>query len=219
MADIFDQTGIITNPPSIPSFGNGGQVYNADLFGGFNISAATENSVFDFRKGDGAVPFSRVLTNLEEAKKIGSTMEFVVTHVGIRVFKHVQAGGTIAPYSPAEVQAMKSLINESLIEIKYGSNGTKVGEFSGQHFLSPVDVMTEAAEGTTTATPISQNAGNCGANYIKLLYPIQIEKNLQIDATVKFGADVPTDLYPATPTDPPTFGFTVHLYGVKIVSA
>ena len=209
--DIFNETGIVVNPPTIPSFGNGGQVYNADIFGGFNVSAERVNPVFQFRKGDGSVSNSDALTNLNEAGKIGSTMEFVATHVGVRVVKF----GAGAALTAAEVQAVKSLIASSLIDIKYGSNETKVGEFSGLHFLAPVDFVAQAAEGSTTATPISQNAGATPTGWIKLTYPIQIQKNLNISGTVRFNSTVPSGLY----STPNTFGFIVMLYGVKIVDA
>lgn len=208
---IFDQTGVIVNPPEIASFANAGQVYNADIFGGFNISAEKVNPLFTFRKGDGAVANSDALTNLTEAGKIGSTMSFVVTHIGLRVVKF----GEDAPLGPDEVQAAKSLIASALIDLKYGSNETKVGEFSGLHFLAPVDFVAEAAEGTTTATPIAANGGAAPSGWIKLTYPIQIQKNLNISGTVRFNSTVPTNLYDTANS----FGFVIVMYGVKIVDA
>ena len=45
--------GVAVNPPALQSFGPGGQIYNADLFGGFPIKTnKRENALFQFRKGD-----------------------------------------------------------------------------------------------------------------------------------------------------------------------
>ena len=73
MENILNNTGIIVNPADIPSFGNAGQVYNADIFGGFNVSSEKNNILFAFRRGDSGVTNSDALTNLTEAGKIGST--------------------------------------------------------------------------------------------------------------------------------------------------
>ena len=207
MESILNNTGVIVNPPSVPSFGNAGQVYNADIFGGFNVSAERNNVVFNFRRGDSGVTNSEALTNLNEGGKIGSAMAFVATHVGVRVVKF----GANAALSFAEAQAIKSLIASSLIEIKYGDNDTKVGEFSGLHFAAPVDFVAEDAAKTAAVTGGSGQA----ANWIKLSYPIQIQKNLSISGSVKFNTAVPASLY----STPNTFGFILMLYGVKVVEA
>ena len=213
MANVLANTGVMVNPPALESFANGGQVYNADLFGGFNVSAEKVNPLFTFRKGDGSVVNSEMLTNLEEAGKIGSTMAFLVTHVGLRV---VCLDPEHGPLSPAEAAAVKSLLAMASVELSYGSNKTKVGEFTGLHCVAPVDFVTETAEGTTTSTAVAANAGNCGGNFIKLSENIQIEPNLNISGVVRF-AGVPTVLY--TSTNENKFGFVVDLYGVKIVAA
>ena len=215
--DIFNETGVIVNPPSIPSFANSGQVYNADIFGGFNITDEKVNPLFTFRRGEGSVANSEALTNLKEAAKIGSTMEFVATHIGVRVVKF----GADSPLSPEEVQAAKSLIASALIDLSYGSNETKIGEFSGLHFLSPVDFVAAAAEGSTTATPIAANAGATPTGWIKLTTPIQIQKNLNISGSVRFGSTVSPVLYDPNSIGTPQniFGFVVMLYGTKIVDA
>lgn len=206
MADsIFNSTGVIVNPPDIPSFGNAGQVYNADIFGGFNVSSEKNNILFNFRRGDSGVANSDALTNLTEDGKIGSTMSFVATHVGVRVVKF----GANAALSFAEAQAAKSLIASALIEIKYGSNETKVGEFSGLHFSAPVDFVAEDASKTAAV----QGGSGQAANWIRLSYPIQIQKNLNISGSVKFNTNVPASLT----STPNSFGFIVMLYGVKIV--
>lgn len=207
MADsIFNSTGVIVNPPDIPSFGNAGQVYNADIFGGFNVSSEKNNILFAFRRGDSGV------TNSTRHEPYGSRENrfhdvFVATHVGVRVVKF----GANAALSFAEAQAAKSLVASALIEIKYGSNETKVGEFSGLHFSAPVDFVAEDAAKTSAVQ------GGCGmaANWIKLSYPIQIEKNLNISGSVKFNTNVPASLT----STPNSFGFIVMLYGVKVVEA
>jgi hypothetical protein len=54
-----------------------------------------------------------------------------------------------------------------------------------------------------------------GSNWIKLSEKIQIQKNLNISGTVKFGATVPT----ALTSTANSFAFIVMLYGIKRVDA
>ena len=74
-----------TNAPSIASFGAGGQMYIADMFTGFNISSERTNQLFAFAETDNSVPNAEFLTNLTEARKIGSTMDFKALQIGLRV--------------------------------------------------------------------------------------------------------------------------------------
>ena len=76
MSNITDPVLVAPGAPSIASFGAGGQMYNADIFGGFNISAQQVNPLFSFRSTDPGVTNAALLTNLTEAQKIGSTMDF-----------------------------------------------------------------------------------------------------------------------------------------------
>lgn len=212
MSDIWNEnTGVQVNPNEARSFAGSGQIYNADLFGGFNITAEKANPLFTFRRGDGSIDHSEMLTNLDEAGKIGSTMAFLVTHIGVRI---VSLDSSTA-ITPAIAEALKFLLGSAQIEVAYGSNKTKVGEFAGLHFLAPVDYV--AADATNTAA--AANAGASGSSFIKLSQPIQIQKNLNISGTVRFGAAVPSILLPASPSDPALFGFVVDLYGVKKVDA
>lgn len=222
MSDIWNNnTGVAVNPNEAISFAGAGQIYNADLFGGLVVSKERVNSLFQFRKTDASRAFAELLTNLDEDGKIGSTMAFLVTHIGVRIFK---LDGSV--WTPAEAAAVKFLLASALVEVNYGANKTKVGEFSGQHFLSPVDflmeetVLTAAADGSKTSTSCT-NAGAAGSSFIKLSEKIQIQKNLQIGGSVRFGATVPTILWSndGGTTVVQKFGFTVHLYGVKKVDA
>lgn len=213
MSDIWNNnTGVAVNPNDAVSFAGAGQIYNADLFGGLVITKEKVNSLFQFRKTDASRAFAEILTNLDEDGKIGSTMAFLVTHLGIRIFK---LDGKV--WTPEEAAAVKHLLAASLIEVNYGANKTKVGEFSGQHFLAPVDFVVA----DNTATAAAANAGAAGSSFIKLSEKIQIQKNLQIGGSVRFAVDVPTILWSddGGTTVKPKFGFTVHMYGVKKVDA
>ena len=213
MSEIWNNnTGVAVNPNEAISFAGAGQIYNADLFGGLVVSKERVNSLFQFRKTDASRAFAELLTNLDEDGKIGSTMAFLVTHIGVRIFK---LDGSV--WTPDEAAAVKFLLASALVEVNYGANKTKVGEFSGQHFLAPVDFLTT----DDTATAAATNAGAAGSSFIKLSEKIQIQKNLQIGGFVRFGADVPTILWSddGGTTVKQKFGFTVHLYGVKKVDA
>ena len=208
MSDIWNQNaGVAINPDEITSFAGAGQMYNAVIFGGFNVSAERVNPLFTFRRGDGSVVNSELLTNLDEAAKIGSTMSFLATHVAFRVIPTAPT----AALTPDTVEAMKHLLASAVIELNYGSNKTNIGEFSGLHSMAPVDFAAVESTGNSTAA----NAGMTGSNWIKLSEKIQIQKNLNISGTVKFGATVPT----ALTTVANSFAFIVMLYGIKRVDA
>ena len=192
-------------PDAVRSFGAGGQIYSAEIYGGFNVSAATENALFTFRRTDSNVPNAKAMTNLHEAGKIGSTMEFLCTHVGMRVVKF---DGTAM--SSAEAAAAKALLQSALVEIGLGTDNTKVGEFSGLHLCAPVDTV--ATEATANG---NANIGGVDANnFIRLRIPVPMQKNVELRGTVNF-AKAPATVLTTTAN---SFGFVVILYGVKIVA-
>lgn len=192
-------------PDAVRSFGAGGQIYSAEIYGGFNVSAVTENALFTFRRTDSSVSNAKALTNLHEAGKIGATMEFLATHVGFRVVKF---DGTA--FSSAEAAAAKALLQSAHVEIGLGSDSTKVGEFTGMHLCAPVDtVATESTANSNT------NVGGVDAsNFIRLRIPVPMQKNVELRGNVNF-AKAPATVLTTTPN---SFGFVVILYGVKIVA-
>lgn len=193
-------------PDNVRSFGPGGQVYNSEIYGGFNISAATENPLFTFRQDDSGAN-SKFLTNLHEAGKIGSTMEFLCTHVGVRVVKFSGAAALTA----AQVQAMKALLASAKIELGLGADNTKICELSGMHFMAPVDAETSDV---STVTAVSAVGGAQAGNFCRLRMPIPMQRNVELRGTVKF-AQTPDSALTGTAN---TFGFIVILYGLKVVS-
>lgn len=193
-------------PDAVRSFGAGGQIYSAEIYGGFNVSAETENPLFTFRRNDSNVNNAKFLTNLHEAGKIGSTMEFLVTHVGLRVVKFDGSAMT-----SAEAAAAKALLQSALVELGLGSDNTKVGEFTGMHLCAPVDTVS-----TESAANSNANIGGVDANnFIRLRVPVPMQKNVELRGNVNF-AKAPATALTSTPN---TFGFVVILYGVKIVAA
>lgn len=206
MANITDSV-LPGNAPALQSFGAGGQMYIADIWGGFNISAKNVNPLFTFRATDLSVPNAEQLTNLTEAQKIGSTMEFKAVQLGLRVVP-LTSGAVL---SPAVVEDMKSLLASAVVTLTYGSNDTKIGEFSGLHLMAPVDFM--AADATNTCA--SQNGAINGQSWINLKEPVAIQANLNIGGTVRFTRPVPASLY-ATDN---SFGFVVIMSGLKVVKS
>lgn len=193
-------------PDAVRSFGAGGQIYSAEIYGGFNVSAETENPLFTFRRNDSNVNNAKFLTNLHEAGKIGSTMEFLVTHIGLRVVKFDGSAMT-----SAEAAAAKALLQSALVEIGLGSDNTKVGEFTGMHLCAPVDTVSTESTANSNA-----NIGGVDANnFIRLRIPVPMQKNVELRGSVNF-AKAPAA---ALTTTPNTFGFVVILYGVKVVAA
>lgn len=193
-------------PDSIRSFGAGGQIYAAEIYGGFNVSAETENPLFTFRRNDTNYTNAKFLTNLHEAGKLGSTMEFLATHIGFRVVKF---DGTAM--TSDEVAAAKNLLASALVEIGLGSDNVKIAEFSGMHMMSAVDSV--ATESTANS---NANVGGVDAkNFISLRIPIPMQKNVELRGSVKF-AQTPNA---ALTTTANSFGFVVILAGVKVVAS
>lgn len=207
MANITDSVGVASGAPSLPSFGAGGQMYIADIWGGFNISSTLVNPLFTFRCTDTSVANAEQLTNLTEAQKIGSTMEFKAVQLGLRVVP--LASGAVL--DPAVVEDMKSLLASAVVTLNYGSNETKIGEFSGLHLMAPVDYV--AADATNTCA--AQNGAINSQSWINLREPVAIQANLNIGGTVKFTRPVPASLY----STPNSFGFVVIMSGLKVVKS
>ena len=195
-----------TNAPSIASFGAGGQMYIADMFTGFNISAERTNQLFAFAETDNSVPNAEFLTNLTEARKIGSTMDFKALQIGLRV---VPTGAD--PLTAAQVAAAKSLLASAKVKITLGSNGTVVGEYSGFHMLAPVDFL--SLESSASSQQTNGAIGNTA--WINLKEPIGIQANCNIGGSVHFAKAVPAALT-ATAN---SFAFVVVLAGLKVVKS
>ena len=190
----------------VESFGAGGQQYIADIWGGINVSAEQVNPLFSFRATDSNVANAAQLTNLTEAQKIGSTMAFKVVQLGLRVVSF--KGGTL---TLDEIAAMKDLLASAVVTLNYGSNETKIGEFTGLHLQAPIDVV----GGDATNTCAVENGGINSTAWIKLKQPIGIMPNLNIGGTVKFTRPVPAGLYSTANT----FGFIIIMSGLKIVKS
>lgn len=190
----------------VESFGAGGQQYIADIWGGINVSAEQTNPLFSFRATDNNVPNAAQLTNLTEAQKIGSTMAFKVVQLGLRVVSF--KGETL---TLDEIAAMKDLLASAVVTLNYGSNETKIGEFTGLHLQAPIDVV----GGDATNTCAVENGAINSTAWIKLRQPIGIMPNLNIGGTVKFTRTVPAGMY----STPNTFGFIVIMSGLKIVKS
>ena len=206
MSNITEPVLVADGAPMMSSFGAGGQMYNADIFGGFNISATLVNPLFTFRSTDPGVTNAALLTNLTEANKIGSTMEFKAVGLGVRV---IPTGDSLL--TPAQVAAMKSLLNSAVITLTYGSNETKIAEFTGMHLTAPVDYIA----GDSTNTCAAQNGAINSTAWIKLSCPVGIEANLNIGGTVRFTKAVPSVLT----STPNSFAFVVVLTGLKVVKS
>lgn len=206
MSNIWNDETSARRAPIIESFGAGGQAYIADIETGFMVSAEQSNPIFNFNATDNSVTNAEFLTNMTEARKIGSTMDFKATQIGFRVVK-VSDG----PASPAELAAMKKLLQSARVKINYGSNETIIGEFSGAHLMAPVDnVSTD-----TTATSMSQAGAIGNTAWINLKVPVPMQANVNIGGSVRFTLAVPS----ALTSTPNTFAFKVILSGLKVVKS
>lgn len=199
-------TPVTTTAPMIDSFGAGGQMYMASIWGGENVRTDTINPLFSFRSTDANHENAAQLTNLQEAQKVGSTMAFRATRLGFRI---LWFGAN--PPSIAEVESMKQLFASAIITLTVGSNETKIAEFSGLDLMQPVDFVAAAA---------GASAGlSGGIGWINLQIPVEIQANVNIGGTVKFTRPIPSALKPQQTTDPSKCGFVVIMQGLKVVKS
>ena len=196
--------------PSISSFGAGGQMYMASIWGGFNLLYAQSiYPLFAFNMNDNNVPNAAQLTNLVEARKVGSTMAFRADKLGVRVLWLDQEN---APTS-ATANNMRELLASAFLTLTVGSNETRVGEFSGMDFMQAIDVNTS----DTTATAATASGLGGGTSWVKLQVPIEIQQNVNIGGTVRFTRPVPAACQPTG--DVPVCAFVVILQGLKVVKS
>lgn len=193
--------------PNVQSVGPGGQIYIANLFGGFTVKAGKAlNPLFTFAQTDNTVKFSRVLTNLVEASKIGSTMAFVAQQIGIRA---VKLGNS--PASAQEVHDIKRLLASARVMVEYGSNRTIAGEFTGLHFLNTEEFGAESA----TDKAIAHGSPSNSSAWCALPIAIPLQASINIGGSVEFGIDVPASLV----VDNQEWAFVVVMAGQKSTSA
>ena len=196
--------------PSISSFGAGGQMYMASIWGGFNILLGQSiYPLFSFNANDNNVPNALQLTNLVEARKVGSTMAFRADKLGFRV---LWLGTESAPTSDI-ANHMRMLLASAVVTLTVGSNETRVAEFSGMDLMQPIDINT--TDDTATAATASGYGG--GTGWIKLQVPIEIQQNVNIGGTVRFTRPVPTGCQPSGGV--PQCAFVVILQGLKVVKS
>lgn len=199
-------TPVTTTAPMIDSFGTGGQMYMASIWGGENVRKETILPLFSFRATDNTHENAAQLTNLQEAQKVGSTMAFRANRLGFRVLWF----GSSTP-SLAEVEALKQLLASMVVTLTVGSNETKVAEFSGLDLMQPVDFAAAAA---------GASAGlNGGIGWINLQIPVEIQANVNIGGTIKFTRAIPSALQPSQDTDPAKCGVVVIMQGLKVVKS
>lgn len=198
---------VTTTAPDVTSFGAGGQQYIASLRTGFNISQNQVNELFSFSSTDSNVPNARLLTNITEPRKVGSTMAFRAVRLGLRLVS-LKTGG---PVTPTEFANMKHLLQASDVTITVGSNDTKIAEFSGLDLMEPIDTVASDSTATCLAGP---GLGG-GIGWIPLAIPLEIQANCNIGGTVRFNTTVPSSLT----TTPNSFAFIVILQGLKVVKS
>lgn len=195
-------------PGNVRSFGAGGQIYDAEIYGGVNIDTTLDKSIFKFGRDDSSVPNAKFLTNLEQAGRLASTEEFLVTYIGFRVVKFSGA----AALTSAEEAAMKNLLASAYVEIGLGADAQKIAQFSGMHVMAPVD---GAASDVSTVTASHEVGGCVSSNFIRLRMPIPMQANVELRAKLHL-AKAPETVLTSTPN---SFGFVVILHGVKVVAS
>lgn len=193
------------NAPQVSMFGPGGQYYGASLFGGFMLKAGEK--VFEFFNiSESSGPWAKVLTNLKEAGKIGSSMNFAAVAYAPRM---VKVDGTAI--TAAEAAAMTLFYASSRVELYIGSNETKVAEYDLAQFLCPISGPVEGAAGISNALPINQAA--------QINLPAAIMQGLEPNAQIygKVTCNLPTGAPAALDMDgeDPVFIWKWELLGAK----
>lgn len=192
------------SPAVVASFGPGGQSYIANLFSGFILKSDKQYPLFQFAQNDNAVPFASVLTNLREAGRIGSTMNFTALQIGWRVVKLGDAMPT-----QQEIHDIKRVLFASNIQVTIGSNETRIAEFVGSHLLN----VEEFASETVTvnghggqSSPVSTSA------WVNLIQPIPLQNNIELGGKVTCNL---TAIPPALITANQNWAVQIVMAGIK----
>ena len=202
------QNGVISrNPSPVHSFtpGGSGQAYVANIWTGFIIDANASHDLWTFAENDPTVTLARMLTNLKQPARIGSTMDFEAHQLGIRAIK-VNANAT--PPTIQEMSDVLAYIASLKLNFTLGDNQTRIAEFSGAHLLNVVNFAgeTTGAAGALGATPFNSTA------WINLPEPIAFESDLTIGGNSTCNlASVPTSLT----TSPAQWAIMFILAGFK----
>jgi hypothetical protein len=192
------------NPAMVASFGPGGQSYIANLFSGFIIDGTKQKALFQFAQNDNAVPFASVLTNLREAGRIGSTMNFTALQVGWRCIK---LGDTMP--TQQEIHDLKRYLASGKIELTIGSNETRIAEFSGAHLMNIEEFASETV--LTNAFGGTSNPVNT-SSWVNLIQPIPLQNNVELGG--KFTCNL-TAVPPALITASQNWAVLVMFAGIK----
>ena len=207
---------VTTTAPDIASFGAGGQMYMASMYTGFEIRRSKLiNPLFAFTRNDSSPENAASLTNLDEARKIGSTMAFRAYRLGFRI---VNFHATLPTLD--EVNALKILLSGASITLTVGSNETKIAEFSGMDLMQPIDTV--AAHSDASDNVACANVGGLGGGigWIPLQIPIEIQPNCNVGGVVRFNNTKHYGVVtPATDSDPALYGFVLILQGLKVVKS
>lgn len=118
-----------------------------------------------------------MLTNMREAARIGSTMNFTAMQMGLRA---VKLGDT--PPTNQEIHDIKRFMASQNVEITVGSNTTRVAEFTGAHLLNVMEFSSATTLADTyggQSSPVNQMA------WINLPEPIGMETNVEIGGQMK----------------------------------
>ena len=208
---------VTTTAPDIASFGAGGQMYMASMYTGFEIRGSKIiNPLFAFTRNDSSPANAAALTNLDEARKIGSTMAFRAYRIGFRIvcFK----GGSVPDISTAHAQKM--LLSGASVTLTVGSNETKIAEFSGLDLMQPVDTVSMDSDNANNVTCSNVGGLGGGIGWIPLQIPIEIQANCNVGGVVRFNNTAGINaLAPVNESDPAWYGFVVILQGLKVVKS
>lgn len=207
---------VTTTAPDIASFGAGGQMYMASMYTGFEIRRSKIiNPLFAFTRNDSSPANAAALTNLDEARKIGSTMAFRAYRVGMRI---VCFDSGMVHF--LDVHAQKMLLSGVSLTLTVGSNETKIAEFSGMDLMQPIDTIASDTESGDNIAAASVGGLGGGIGWIPLQIPIEIQANCNVGGVVRFNnTHFLSQLAPASDSDPATYGFVVILQGLKVVKS
>lgn len=173
-------------PLPVKSFGPGGQRFISNLFSGFVIDVEKTHSLFTFAQNSS--PLAPLLTNMREAGRIGSTMNFTAMQMCVRAFK---IGDTVP--TSQEIHDLKRYIGSLNLEIYLGSNTTRCAEFTGAHLLNVMDFASQTTLADTfgaVASPV--NTGS----WMNLPEMIGMQESVELSGQAKCNlAAVPASLY------------------------
>jgi hypothetical protein len=143
---------------------------------GFVVDADLNKEIFNFSRVDSRA-HAKFLTNLDDAGRIGNSLDFEARTIGVRLIKI----GATAP-TVQELHDMKKYLASLEIKVKVGSDDKPAGDFTGLQFTDPQEFSAIGGSGDTLSGVVNPSSQKGEVN---LPVPVLIQRGWEIKGEVK----------------------------------